>query len=199
METFDVSGSIKLPLSIAVLNVAPTGDKGADSVASILFATIKCRRWTADGAVRRATCLEELDVALSGLEHANTVLLITHGDLEGAEELGTIQIGEEWFYWDLAEQMFDGLADKLICLCVCYGDNEDTRRVILGGRLRGLFLVAPKTIISGQEAICFYPELYDCLSAVSGGEVDLNQLVACVQAKNSLANNKMVASVCEGL
>lgn len=122
------------------------------------------------------------------------LLYVAHGGARRGQDAAKVQAGEFDTNWYYLQHLKTNLDDKMVCLCVCHGSNEDSQETFLRGEHLALILVGPRVVLYASEAEAFFPEFLKRIHEMCPGDIDPNEVRVVLDETNALSGDKMELS-----
>ena len=124
-------------------------------------------------------------------EFFSALLWVAHGAASKEETVSRVSIGATPYTWQLIANSGLNLADKLVALCVCSAGNDDMTVSMQKSDVFALMTVASSVTLGADEALRFFPALFQKLNPTSKATIEPQLVEEAVVELSNLAGNKM--------
>jgi len=122
----------------------------------------------------------------------NCLLLVAHGGPDPNDDTVTEVDGPPGVTdWYSLAALSENLQEKFVMLAVCYGYCADAISAFTQEDSWALSLLASPVLLSGREAIAFFPNFLEELSALCPENIDPVQIQQALVTNNVHSGNKM--------
>jgi hypothetical protein len=188
MSDQDISGATPGPLKLLIVDT--TGNKGGFEHAT----TLKIHQALRDAGVdvlAPVFASSMADFLKATNQEFSALLWVAHGAASKGETVSSVSIGATPYAWQLIANSGLNLAEKLVALCVCSAGNDDMTVSMQKSDVFALMTVASSVTLGADEALRFFPALFQKLNPTSIATIEPQLVKEAVVELSNLAGNKM--------